>query len=122
MKRIIAVLTAAAGVVVGLSACGAKPEPTSAKDLADKCRSVSEAVSYDKKRETADYMSILDKAKKDDPLPGLTCLADTIGFTPDDIANAIKSGGKEDAVLEKHGYSIGIVSTGQNVVLVIRKS
>ena len=63
------------------------------------------------------YIAELDSDTNSEALPGLSCITKIIGVTADELNDQVQDNG--GGYLEKNGYSIGISSTGQNVMLTI---
>ena len=101
---------------VSLAACG-EQSPDAVKRLNAKCSKASDAIQYNKKENSILYMSELDSDTSSEALPSLSCITKTVGVTADELNDQVQDDGS--GYLEKNGYSIGISSTGQNVMLTI---
>ncbi len=101
---------------VSLAACG-EQSPDAVKRLNAKCSKASDAIQYNKKENSILYLSELDSDTSSEALPSLSCITKTVGVTADELNDQVQDDGS--GYLEKNGYSIGISSTGQNVMLTI---
>jgi len=101
---------------VSQAACG-EQSSDAVKRLNAKCSKASDAIQYNKKENSILYMSELDSDTSSEALPGLSCITKTVGVTADGLNDQVQADGS--GYLEKNGYSIGISSTGQNVMLTI---
>ena len=101
---------------IGLAACG-EQSSDAVKRLSAKCSKASDAIQYNKKENSILYMSELDSDTSSEALPSLSCITKTVGVTADELNDRVQDDGS--GYLEKNGYSIGISSTGQNVMLTI---
>ena len=116
MVKKLASLLLAVCALVSLAACG-EQSSDAVQRLNAKCSKASDAIQYDKKENSILYISELESSSSPEPLPGLSCITKTIGVTADELNDQVQENGS--GYLEKNGYSIGISSTGQNVMLTI---
>ena len=101
---------------VSQAACG-EQSSDAVKRLNAKCNKASHPIQYNKKENSILYMSELDSDTSSAALPSLSCITKTVGVTADELNDQVQDDGS--GFLEKNGYSIGISSTGQNIMRTI---
>ena len=116
MVKKLASLRLAICASVSLAACGEQSSDAVGR-LNAKCSKASDVIQYNEKENSILYISELDSDTSSEALPGLSCITKTVGVTADELNDQVQDNGS--GYLEKSGYSTGISSTGQNVMLTI---
>lgn len=116
VKKLASLFMAAICASVSLAACG-EQSSDAVQRLNAECSKASDAIQYNQKKNSILYISELESSSSPEPLPGLSCITKTVGVTADELNDQVQDNGS--GYLEKNGYSIGISSTGQNVMLTI---
>lgn len=116
MKRPTPAIAVVLALTLPLAACGGQ-NATSVRQIGDKCSTVSAAVEYKEDNDSILYDSGLEDPTPGAGLPGLDCLADSLGVTVNDIHDEVPNGGSGH--LSTGEYSVGIYSTGKDLVLSI---
>lgn len=116
MVKKLASLLLAICASVSLAACG-RQSSDAVQRLNAECSKASDAIQYNKKENRILYMSELESSSSPEPVPGLSCITKTIGVAAAEPNNQVQEDGS--GYLKKSGYSTGISSTGQNVILTI---
>ena len=101
---------------VSLAACR-EQSSDAVQQLNAKYSKASDAIQSNKKENSILYIPELESSSSPEPVSGLLCITKTIGVTAAELNNQVQDDGS--GYLEKSGYSTGISSTGQNVILTI---
>lgn len=112
MKRPTPYIAAALALTLPLAACGGQ-NANSVRQIGDKCSRASVAVEYKKDDDSIVYDSSLEDPTPGEGLPGLDCL----GVSVDELHDEVPNGGSGHLSTGK--YSIGIYSTGHDLILSI---
>lgn len=116
MKRPTPYIAAALALTLPLAACGGQ-NANSVRQIGDKCSRASVAVEYKKDDDSIVYDSSLEDPTPGEGLPGLDCLVDSLGVSVDELHDEVPNGGSGHLSTGK--YSIGIYSTGHDLILSI---